>query len=558
MEDKHIKPLFSVWCQKILPLVYDESLSYYEVLCKVQQKLNEVIKSNNNLQDEFYQLKEWIDTQLETYTKEQLQQWLNTGVFDEILEKLVSSVYVENYGAKGDGITDCTNAIQTAINENPTSKIRFKGGHYLISKQINIKNFKGLDIDLGGAVIFSNTNIDCIFYVGEANDVGSTNIIQNGTIDCNSVAKNGIILDGFLNFFSNLTILSPVDYGILDNGDSISPQKYFNNIYIVKNEDDEQYSENTHAVGMKLSHDCVLNNIHIGRFYKGIILTGTLNLLNNIHIWTQFKTEKINANVFNQTIAIEFQTNINCSNIYIDNFKYGFYSTLAGSVSVDNLVFYQGGVTDDNVISYIVKDVYCYKIKMSQIMSTKNIRIEPELNSSPKLWSNFYGDISVVTPPYNEPLQPYDAHDVVCSNSPKYVLNGNYNANDKRKIGELKIPKNEIGVINCYLKLNNNAYGLHTVFISTLNNRETPETFKLIDNHLTNNDYKLGVYFHNESFDNVEYLIIDIYIHFIVSTSINLFCSVIKLSPFVACLGNSLENNNLTYDKTGTEIGFSS
>lgn len=32
------------WSQKVLPLVYDDSLSYYEVLCKVTDKLNEVIK----------------------------------------------------------------------------------------------------------------------------------------------------------------------------------------------------------------------------------------------------------------------------------------------------------------------------------------------------------------------------------------------------------------------------------------------------------------------------------------------------------------------------------
>ena len=31
------------WCNKILPLVYDDSLSYYEVLCKISAKLNEVI-----------------------------------------------------------------------------------------------------------------------------------------------------------------------------------------------------------------------------------------------------------------------------------------------------------------------------------------------------------------------------------------------------------------------------------------------------------------------------------------------------------------------------------
>ena len=37
------------WCYKILPLVYDDSLSYYEVLCKVKEKLNEVINNTNNI-----------------------------------------------------------------------------------------------------------------------------------------------------------------------------------------------------------------------------------------------------------------------------------------------------------------------------------------------------------------------------------------------------------------------------------------------------------------------------------------------------------------------------
>lgn len=31
------------WCQKVLPLVYDDSLSYYEVLCKLANKINEII-----------------------------------------------------------------------------------------------------------------------------------------------------------------------------------------------------------------------------------------------------------------------------------------------------------------------------------------------------------------------------------------------------------------------------------------------------------------------------------------------------------------------------------
>lgn len=35
------------YCQKILPLVFDDALSYYETLCKVRYKLNEVIDSLN-------------------------------------------------------------------------------------------------------------------------------------------------------------------------------------------------------------------------------------------------------------------------------------------------------------------------------------------------------------------------------------------------------------------------------------------------------------------------------------------------------------------------------
>ena len=45
-----LHPLFFK-CHKILPLVYDESLSYYETLCKVAKLLNETIDSVNNLND---------------------------------------------------------------------------------------------------------------------------------------------------------------------------------------------------------------------------------------------------------------------------------------------------------------------------------------------------------------------------------------------------------------------------------------------------------------------------------------------------------------------------
>lgn len=79
---------FWFWCQKVLPLVYDDSLSYYEVLCKAIDMLNNVIDGNNAIIEQVNQntediqtLKEFMDNldldtmyqKLEAY----LQQWIN-------------------------------------------------------------------------------------------------------------------------------------------------------------------------------------------------------------------------------------------------------------------------------------------------------------------------------------------------------------------------------------------------------------------------------------------------------------------------------------------------
>ena len=39
-------------CVPILPLTYDESLSYYEVLCKLTAKVNELVEIINRLNAE--------------------------------------------------------------------------------------------------------------------------------------------------------------------------------------------------------------------------------------------------------------------------------------------------------------------------------------------------------------------------------------------------------------------------------------------------------------------------------------------------------------------------
>lgn len=87
-----VKPLkhFRFWCQKVLPLVYDDSLSYYEVLCKVVTYINQIIDSENQIIENVEQLKEEL---------EEVQDWINnfdTSFAESIIrEYLATMIFVE-------------------------------------------------------------------------------------------------------------------------------------------------------------------------------------------------------------------------------------------------------------------------------------------------------------------------------------------------------------------------------------------------------------------------------------------------------------------------------
>lgn len=62
-------PPFNFWCQKVMPLVYDNSLSYFEVLCKVVVKLNECINQTNTLSEALKQFQNWVYSECVTPTQ---------------------------------------------------------------------------------------------------------------------------------------------------------------------------------------------------------------------------------------------------------------------------------------------------------------------------------------------------------------------------------------------------------------------------------------------------------------------------------------------------------
>lgn len=92
-----LKP-FRFWCQKVLPLVYDDTLSYYELLCKVVDYLNKTMEDVDTLHDDvenlhsaYVQLQEYVNTYFDNLdVQEEINNKLNDMAQDGTLNALVS------------------------------------------------------------------------------------------------------------------------------------------------------------------------------------------------------------------------------------------------------------------------------------------------------------------------------------------------------------------------------------------------------------------------------------------------------------------------------------
>ena len=92
------------WCFKVLPLVYDDSLSYYEVLCKLRDKINDMIVSMSELdatvkgmQQAIAKIEEWIrdfDTNIIT-------EWINEHLMSMFFVEIDDSGYFKIYMPEG-------------------------------------------------------------------------------------------------------------------------------------------------------------------------------------------------------------------------------------------------------------------------------------------------------------------------------------------------------------------------------------------------------------------------------------------------------------------------
>ncbi len=124
-------PYFNFWCYKVLPLVYDDSLSYYEVLCKVVIYINKLIEQDKIFGDELEKLKNdlsvvqnWINNFDTSYIEEAIKRYIATMIFVEISN---SGYIIYNIPESWKDITFNTTGLDINL------KIQPEYGHLVIS-----------------------------------------------------------------------------------------------------------------------------------------------------------------------------------------------------------------------------------------------------------------------------------------------------------------------------------------------------------------------------------------------------------------------------------------
>lgn len=208
------------WCQKVLPLVYDESLSYYELLCKVLEKVNALIENNNNLPQ---------------YILDLIKEYIQGPEFQQIMSDLLSALFINVKfpptgipPAVGDGSADDTLSLQGCIDYAAARNLTvfIPAGVYLTQSLVfkSKASIFGMDSNTTRLVLKGGATAPLV--TGNVDGIGIHNIsfdanmdIQVNNIDCVSLSCANTTLENlfFVDGYDNLVVEKTGGYINLKN-----------------------------------------------------------------------------------------------------------------------------------------------------------------------------------------------------------------------------------------------------------------------------------------------------------------------------------------------------
>lgn len=172
---KELSP-FRFWCQKVLPLVYDDSLSYYELLNKVVQYLNMTMEDVTTLEGDVTNL-HTAYVQLQTYVNDyfvsldvqeeinnKLDEMAESGALTPLISPLLPSIIADWLS---ENMTPTTPPIDRTLSIENAGADSKRTGEAITSLYSNSKSYKQGDV-----VLYDGVTYECVteILIGESFD----------------------------------------------------------------------------------------------------------------------------------------------------------------------------------------------------------------------------------------------------------------------------------------------------------------------------------------------------------------------------------------------------
>lgn len=234
LEDYTNQKPFRFWCQKVLPLVYDDSISYYELLNKVVHYLNNVIKdvsamggNINDLLDAFIKLQNYVNyyfdnLDIQSEVNNIIDRMIKDGTFSALfgtadtVDMMQNTLYsvgrfvtTEGYYYKGDGGNNTYITTAESVNDLSIKSKKVDNLYFTAVEIFNAKKFDGTGSntqtnDRGSASI-NILRYGCKKYPTENGEYPESTEISN-EYDCSSIL-NSLLSYGLSLYIPNGTFI---------------------------------------------------------------------------------------------------------------------------------------------------------------------------------------------------------------------------------------------------------------------------------------------------------------------------------------------------------------